>query len=102
MNNPQITPNCNVIISRSSANDFLVNSKSELESITAKYYEIVTTSSRATGYTEDITLFDVLSSLSDTFCDATCILRFNSFFYTVKYKSLIRHRYYCRRNSFNC
>ena len=73
-NNPEIRPSSNVIISRSTAYDFLANSKSSLENITAKYYEIVTTSSQTTGYTSDITLADVASGLSDTFGEATAIL----------------------------
>lgn len=77
INNPEIRPSCNVIVSRSSAYDFLANSKSQLEGITAKYYEIVTTSSRTTGFTADITLADVASGISDTYGEAAAILRFN-------------------------
>lgn len=76
INNPEIRPSCNVIVSRSTAYDFLANSKSSLENITAKYYEIVTTSCETTGYTSDITLSDVVCGLSDTFGEASAILRF--------------------------
>ena len=74
MNNPEIRPSTNVIISRSNAYEFLANSKSELESITAKYYEIIATSSSSTGFTSNITLSDVMTGLTDTFGEATGIL----------------------------
>ena len=74
MNEPEIRPSSNVIISRSNAYEFLANSKSELESITAKYYEIIATSSSSTGFTSNITLADVLTGLTDTLGEATGIL----------------------------
>lgn len=70
----QIRPDCNVIISRATAYDFLASSKSEIESITAKYYEIVATSSRYTGYTADITISDIFNRLTDTFGEPCAIL----------------------------
>jgi len=73
-NHPEVRPSSNVIISRSTAYDFLASSKSSLENITAKYYEIVTTSSQTTGFTSDITLSDVISGISDTFGEASAIL----------------------------
>ena len=75
INNGELRPDCNVIISRSTAYEFLSNSKSEIESITAKYYEVVATSSRYTGFTSDITIYDVFSRLTDTFGEASAILR---------------------------
>lgn len=74
MNNVQFRPDCNVIISRCEAEKFLSESKSEIESITAKYYEIIATSSRYTGYTSDITIADVFDRLTDTFGEASAIL----------------------------
>ncbi len=73
-NNVELRPDCNVIISRCEANNFLANSKSEIESITAKYYEIVTTSSNHTGYTQNITISDVFDRSSDTFGEVSAIL----------------------------
>ncbi len=73
-NNIDVRPDCNVLISRSTAYDFLSNSKSEIESITAKYYEIIASSSRYTGYTSNITLSDVFNGISDTFGEASAIL----------------------------
>ena len=74
INNVQARPDCNVIISRCEAYDFLSESKSEIESITAKYYEIIATSSKYTGYTADITLADIFDRITDSFGEASAIL----------------------------
>ncbi len=73
-NNVELRPDCNVIISRSDAFDFLSDSKSEIESITAKYYEIIANSSRTTGYTADITISDIFNRLNDSFGEPSAIL----------------------------
>lgn len=74
INNVEVRPDCNIIISRSDAYNFLSESKSEIESITSKYYEIIATSSKYTGYTSDITISDVFDRISDTFGEASTIL----------------------------
>ncbi len=74
INNPEVRPDCNVLISRATAYDFLSDSKSKIESITAKYYEVIATSSRYTGYTDDITISDVFNRITDTFGEASAIL----------------------------
>lgn len=84
INHVELRPDCNVIISRSTAYDFLSESKSELESITAKYYEIIATSSRTTGYTADITISDMFNRLMDTYGEPTAILRFYHVSYRLK------------------
>lgn len=74
MNNVQIRPDCNVIISRCNAEYFLNNSKPVLEKISARYYEIAPTSSNYTGYTDNVTLSEFFASFKDTFCEAHGIL----------------------------
>lgn len=74
MNNIQIRPTCNVIISKCSAKYFLNNSKPMLEELSSKYYEIVSTAERATGYTSDTTLQEFFNSLTDTFSTSYAIL----------------------------
>lgn len=74
INNVELRPDCNVLISRSSAYEFLSMSKSEIESITSKYYEIIATSSKYTGYTANITISDIFDRMSDTFGEASAIL----------------------------
>lgn len=75
INNVEFRPDCNVIISRCNAYDFLSDSKSEIESITAKYYEIIATASKHTGYTSNITIADIFDRISDSFGEASAILR---------------------------
>lgn len=74
INNVQARPDCNVIISRCDAYEFLSESKSEIESITSKYYEIIATSSKYTGYTADITLSDMFDRITDSFGEPSAIL----------------------------
>lgn len=63
-----------MLISRSTANDFLSNSNSEIESITSKYYEVIANSSKYTGYTANITIANVFDRISDSFGEASAIL----------------------------
>lgn len=74
INNVEMRPDCNVIISRCDAYSFLSNSKSEIESITAKYYEIIPSSSQYTGYTADISLANVFDRITDSFGEVSAIL----------------------------
>ena len=74
INNIEIRPTCNVIISRCDAKYFLNNSKPMLEQLSSKYYEVASTAERATGYTTDTTLQEFFSSLTDTFGEAYAIL----------------------------
>ena len=74
INNVELRPDCNVLISRCTASDFLSNSKSEIESVTSKYYEIIATSSKYTGYTANVTIANVFDRISDTFGEPSAIL----------------------------
>ena len=66
MNNVQIRPDCNIIISKCNAEYFLNTSKPVLEKLSARYYEVAPSSSDYSGYTEDITLSEFFSDLNDT------------------------------------
>lgn len=74
INNIEIRPTCNVIITKCDAKHFLNNSKPMLEQLSSKYYDIVSSSERNTGYTSNITLQNFFSNLSDTFSEAYAIL----------------------------
>lgn len=74
MNNVQVRPDCNVLVSRSNAEYFLKNSKPVLEKLSARYYEIAPTSSEYTGLTESITLSEFFSDYTDTFTSCYAIL----------------------------
>lgn len=74
MNNIQFNTDANVIISKNGSEDFLKASKPVLEKMSAKYYEIIPTSSEYTGYTQNITLIDFFSSYLDTASSPVAIL----------------------------
>lgn len=74
MNNVQVRPDCNIIISRCDAYDFLSNSIPTLESVPAKYYELILNSSEYTGYTESIYLSEFYERLLNNRCEPIGIL----------------------------
>ena len=57
--NTEIRPNCNIIISKCSAKDYINNSKPTIESLASKYYEIAIKSSYYTGYIPSTTLIEL-------------------------------------------
>lgn len=66
MNNVQVRPDCNIIVSKCNAEYFLNTSKPVLEKLSARYYEVAPSSSDYSGYTEDITLSEFFSDLNDS------------------------------------
>ena len=58
MNNIEVRPDCNMIISRCNAEDFLNHAKPDLETLSARYYEQIFQSSQYTGFTTSTTLTD--------------------------------------------
>ncbi len=74
VDNVQIRPNCNVIVSRCDAINFLENAKPTLEKLTARYYEAALRSSEYTGYTSDIQLNDFYSALKSSTAQPLAIL----------------------------
>lgn len=74
INNIEVRPTCNIIVSRCDAKYFLSNAKPLLEQLSSKYYEIASISQKTTGYTANINLQDFFSNLSDTFSESYAIL----------------------------
>jgi len=74
INNIEIRPDCNIIISRANAYDMLKNSKPIFESNYANYYELILNSSEYTGYVADLTLSNFYSDLLSTTSEACAIL----------------------------
>ena len=74
VNNIEVRPDCNIIISRCNAEDYLNNSTPTLESVSARYYEFILNSSEYTGYTENISLADFYKDLLSTTTDPNAIL----------------------------
>ena len=77
VNNLELRPDCNIIISKCKAYDYLDNSDQSLEKLSAKYYEFTFNSSEYTGYTQNITLSNFYSTILSTTSHAYAILRRN-------------------------
>lgn len=73
-NNIEVSPHANVIISKCPATDFLDSSEPILEDLSSRYYEIAKSSSKYTGYTQDVTLIKFFSNYVDTFKEPVAIL----------------------------
>lgn len=74
INNIEVRPDCDIIISRCSAEDFLNNSQPTLETLSARFYEQIVTSSQYTGFTDNISLSDFYSAYQSNVCQAVAIL----------------------------
>ena len=74
INNEEVRPTSNLIISKSSAYDYLNNSNPNLEKLTTQYYETFAITGRFTGYFSNITIGDFYNNLSAKYCDSTAIL----------------------------
>ena len=74
INNEEIRPTSNLIVSKCSAYDYLNNSNPNLEKLTTQYYETFAITGRFTGYFSNITIGDFYNNLSSKYCDSTAIL----------------------------
>lgn len=74
LNNEEVRPTANLIISKSTAYDYLNNSNPNLEKLTTQYYETFAITGRFTGYFSNITIGDFYNSLSSPYSDPTAIL----------------------------
>lgn len=74
INSVQIRPTANIIVSKCSAREFLDGAKSELEKLSARYYESIPVSSEYTGYTENISISKFFYDLQNTRKTASAIL----------------------------
>lgn len=73
-NQVEIRPNCNVIISKSSAKQYITNSKPELENLVVKYYELTPYSNEYTGHITNATMSNFFNALSANYGDPVAIL----------------------------
>lgn len=74
MDNVEIRPSCNVVVTKCDAINFLENAKPTLEKLTARYYEAAINSSEYTAYTADIQLIDFYSALKSSSIQPVAIL----------------------------
>lgn len=75
INNVEVRPDCNVLISRCDAADFLEYSSPIFESNPANYYELILNSTEYSGYVADLYLADFHASILSTSSEACAILR---------------------------
>lgn len=73
-NQVEIRPDSNIIISKSTAKEYIENSKPELENLVAKYYELNLFSQEYVGFTENISISNFFNKLNTTSIEPTAIL----------------------------
>ena len=73
-NQVEIRPDCNVIISKSSAKQYITNSKPELENLVVKYYELTPYSNEYTCHITNATISNFFNALSANYGDPVAIL----------------------------
>ena len=64
INDTQVTPAANIVISKCDAKYYLEQTKPELKNLISKYYETFTTSSKYTGFIPDATIGDFFNDLT--------------------------------------
>lgn len=74
INNEEVRPSTNLVVSKCSAYDYLNNSNPNIEKLTTKYYDTFSITSRFTGYISNITIGDFYNDLSAETCASTAIL----------------------------
>lgn len=74
INNSQLRPTSNIIISRCDAKYYIENSSSNYETIITKYYDIFPNSANYTGYTSNVTVGDFFNEISSKTSGMVAIL----------------------------
>ncbi|MDR0979343.1 MAG: Ger(x)C family spore germination protein [Lachnospiraceae bacterium] len=72
--NIEIRPNCNIVVSTCSAEEFLQNSEPASETLLGKYYDSIVNANKYTGSTDDIELSDFFTAYKDTFREPYAVL----------------------------
>ena len=74
MNNEEVRPTTNLVISKCDAYDYLSNSNPNIEKLTIQYYETFSITGRFTGYFSHVTIGEFFNSLSEKSSGSTAIL----------------------------
>jgi len=74
MNDVQVRPSSNIIVSKCDSYYYISNSKPSLEKSITRYYDIFPTSSKYTGYITNATIGDFFNSLASTYSHPYAIL----------------------------
>lgn len=69
MNNIEVRPTANLIVTKSTAVEYLQKSVSKLEKVLTKYYDVFVNSGEYTGYTSDIQIGKFYNYLIDEDCN---------------------------------
>lgn len=74
INDTQVRPSANIVISKCSAKYYLEQTKPQLENLISKYYEIFASSSKFTGYMPDATIGNFFNNLNSSTGEPYAIL----------------------------
>lgn len=74
INDEQLRPSTNIVITKCTAKYYLENSKPLFENLLTKYYEVFSNSSDYTGYTANVTVGDFFNSMICDSCEPYAIL----------------------------
>ncbi len=74
VNEAQIRPSTNIVVSKCSAKQYLENSKPIFENLITKYYEVFSNSSKRTGFTVNATIGNFFDNLLGQSCQPCAIL----------------------------
>ena len=74
INDTQVRPSSNLVISKCSAKNYIEKTSPELENLITKYYETLTNSSQYTGFMPDATIGEFFNSLICQTCEPSAIL----------------------------
>lgn len=74
INDAQVRPSTNIVITKTTAKLYIENTKPTLENLLPKYYEVFVSSSQSTGFTANATIGHFFNSISCNSCDAYAIL----------------------------
>lgn len=74
VNNEELRPSTNIIISTSDANSYLKNSNPNIEKVVTNYYDTFELTSNFTGYSDDITIGKFYNNLFEPSTANTAIL----------------------------
>ena len=74
INNPQIRPTTNIVVTKGDASKYFDKSASSLDKLLTRYYDIFPNSSKYTGYTANVTIGELYNSVLEAEGGNTTIL----------------------------
>lgn len=74
INNEEVRPSTNIVVSKCSAYDYLDNVKPNIEKLTVQYFDTFLITSRLTGYISNLTIGEFYNNLSSEIKACTAIL----------------------------